>query len=179
MYSFTVVTNSDRETRRWGIRLARLLSGGEVIGLVGQLGVGKTCFVRGVAAGLEVSKKAWIRSPSFTLINEYEGRLPIYHIDLYRIGSREEAEGLNLREYLYGDGVSLVEWFEHLPREEVDEYLELRMAHAGGNRRRLNFIAYGGRYERILEGLRVRQLERSGVQGSRVQRFKGRRSSIR
>jgi tRNA threonylcarbamoyladenosine biosynthesis protein TsaE len=119
------------------------------------LGVGKTCFVRGVAAGLEVSKDAWIRSPSFTLINEYEGRLPIFHIDLYRIGSREEAEGLNLREYLYGDGVSLVEWFEHLPAEDVDEYLELRMTHAGGNRRKLNFIAHGERYERLLAEFKV------------------------
>jgi tRNA threonylcarbamoyladenosine biosynthesis protein TsaE len=156
MNSFTVVTHSEQETRRWGTRLARLLCGGEIIGLVGELGAGKTCLVRGVAAGLEVSKDAWIRSPSFTLINEYEGRLPIYHIDLYRIGSREETEGLNLREYLYGNGVTLVEWFEHLPAEDVDEYLELRMTHAGGNRRKLNFIAHGERYERIVEGLRAK-----------------------
>jgi tRNA threonylcarbamoyladenosine biosynthesis protein TsaE len=155
MNSFTVVSRSDPETRRWGMKLGHLLSGGEIIGLIGELGVGKTCFVRGVAAGLEVSKDAWIRSPSFTLINEYEGRLPIYHIDLYRIGSREEAEGLNLREYIHGDGVSLVEWFEHLPAEDVDEYLELRMTHAGGNRRKLNFIDHGERYERIIKGLKA------------------------
>ena len=135
--------------------LGRLLSGGDIIGLIGELGVGKTCFVRGVAAGLEVNKNAWIRSPSFTLINEYEGRLPIYHIDLYRISSRAQTEGLNLREYLYGDGVTLVEWFEHLPAEEVGEYLELRMTHAGGHRRKLNFIAHGERYERLLAEFKV------------------------
>ena len=168
MNSFTVVTHSEQETRRWGTRLARLLHGGEIIGLVGELGAGKTCLVRGVAEGLEVSKNAWIRSPSFNLINEYEGRLPIYHIDLYRIGGREETEGLNLREYLYGDGVSLVEWFEHLPAEEADEHLELRMTHAGGNRRRLNFIAHGERYERIIERLEVKRFK-----GSKVQNFKG------
>ena len=168
MNFFTVVTHSDPETRRWGTRLARLLCGGEIIGLVGELGAGKTCFVRGVAEGLEVSKNAWIRSPSFTLINEYEGRLPIFHIDLYRINNREETEGLNLREYLYGEGVSLVEWFEHLPAEEADEYLELRMTHAGGNRRRLNFIAHGERYERIIECLGVKRFK-----GPRVQKFKG------
>jgi tRNA threonylcarbamoyladenosine biosynthesis protein TsaE len=155
MKSFTVVTRSDTETRRWGMKLGHSLSGGDIIGLVGELGVGKTCFTRGVAEGLAVSKNAWIRSPSFTLINEYEGRLPIYHIDLYRIGSREETEGLNLREYLYGDGVSLVEWFEHLPAEEVDEYLELRMTHGGGNRRKLNFIAHGERYEQLLAEFKV------------------------
>ena len=170
MNSFTVVSHSDPETRRWGIKLGHLLSGGEIIGLIGELGVGKTCFVRGVAAGLEVNKDVWIRSPSFTLINEYEGRLPIFHIDLYRIGSREEAEGLNLREYLYGDGVSLVEWFEHLPAEEADEYLELRMTHAGGNRRKLNFIAHGERYQRFVIGLRVQRFK---VQRKKVQRDKG------
>src|SRR5574341_30376 len=165
MYTITAVNHSDQETRRWGIKLGRLLSGGEISGLVGELGVGKTCFVRGVATGLQVNKDAWVRSPSFTLINEYEGRLPIYHIDLYRIGSRAEAEGLNLREYLYGEGVSLVEWFEHLPGEEVGEYLELHMTHAGGNRRRLNFIAHGERYERIVEGLKI--YKRSRVQTTR------------
>jgi len=155
MNSFTVATRSDPETRRLGMKLGHLLSGGEIIGLIGELGAGKTCFVRGVAEGLEVSKNAWIRSPSFTLINEYEGRLPIYHIDLYRMGSREEIEGLNLREYLYGDGVSLVEWFEHLPGEDVDEYLELRMTHAGSSRRKLNFTAHGERYERLLAEFKV------------------------
>jgi tRNA threonylcarbamoyladenosine biosynthesis protein TsaE len=168
MNSFTVVTGSDPETRRWGIKLGHLLAGGEIIGLIGELGAGKTCFVRGVAEGLEVNKNAWIRSPSFTLINEYEGRLPIYHIDLYRMGSREETEGLNLREYLYSDGVSLVEWFEHLPAEEIDEYLELRMTHAGGNRRKLNFIAHGERYERIIDRLGIKRFK-----SSKVQKFKG------
>ena len=159
MESFTVVSRSPAQTQTWGKRLGELVRGGDIIGLVGELGVGKTCFVRGVAAGLEVSKKAWIRSPSFTLINEYEGRLPIFHIDLYRIGSREEAEGLNLREYLYGDGVSLVEWFEHLPAEEVSEYLELRITHADGQRRKLTFAAHGERYDRIVEGLRIKKLK--------------------
>ena len=167
MNSFTVVSHSDPETRRWGVKLGHLLSGGEIMGLIGDLGVGKTCFVRGVATGLEVSTDAWIRSPSFTLINEYEGRLPIYHIDLYRIGCREEAEGLNLREYLFGDGVSLVEWFEHLPDGEVDEYLELRMTHAGQNRRKLNFAAHGERYERIVERLGVKKFK-----GSKVRKLK-------
>jgi tRNA threonylcarbamoyladenosine biosynthesis protein TsaE len=171
--SLTAISRSAEETRRWGAKLARLLQGGEIIGLNGELGVGKTCFVRGVAQGLKVSRNAWIRSPSFTLINEYDGRLPIYHIDLYRINSREETEGLNLREYFYGEGVSLVEWFEHLPSGEVDEYLEVRLVHAGGNRRRLNFIAHGERYERIIERLGVKRFK-----GSKVQKFKHRRSSV-
>jgi len=153
MNSLTVVTRSAHETRRWGAKLGRLLCGGEIIGLIGELGTGKTCFVRGLAAGLEVDSKAWIRSPTFTLINEYPGRLPIYHIDLFRVGSRHELEGLNLREYLYSDGVSLIEWFDHLPADSVDEYLELEIAHAGGAKRKLNFTPHGERYERIIESL--------------------------
>ena len=139
----------------WGSRLGRLLKGGEIVALIGELGSGKTCFVRGVTQGLEVGKEAWIRSPSFTLINEYDGRLPVYHIDLYRVEGRAQLEGLNLREYLYSDGVSLIEWFEHLPADEVDEFLEVRVAYVDGNRRQLTFSPHGQRYEEIIEGLRL------------------------
>jgi tRNA threonylcarbamoyladenosine biosynthesis protein TsaE len=157
MASWRVLTRSPRQTMNWGARLGKLLQGGEIIGLIGELGTGKTCFVRGVTRGLEVGSDAWIRSPTFTLINEYHGRLPVYHIDLYRIETRSQLEGLNLRECLYSDGVSLIEWFEHLPPGEADEHLELRMAYANGAKRELTFIAHGGRYEKIIEGLRGRK----------------------
>jgi tRNA threonylcarbamoyladenosine biosynthesis protein TsaE len=155
MASWSVLTRSPRQTMNWGSRLGRLLKGGEIIALIGELGSGKTCFVRGVTQGLEVGKEAWIRSPTFTLINEYHGRLPVYHIDLYRVESRAQLEGLNLREYLYADGVSLIEWFEHLPADEVDEFLEVRVAYVDGNRRQLTFSPHGRRYEEIVEGLRI------------------------
>jgi tRNA threonylcarbamoyladenosine biosynthesis protein TsaE len=143
----------------WGGRLGRRLEGGEIIGLIGELGAGKTCFVRGVTQGLAVGRDAWIRSPTFTLINEYRGRLPVYHIDLYRIGSRDALEGLNLREYLYSDGVSLIEWFEKLAGDEVDEYLEVKLAYASGAKRELTFTSHGERYERIVEDLRNQKLK--------------------
>jgi tRNA threonylcarbamoyladenosine biosynthesis protein TsaE len=155
MVSWSVLTRSPRQTMSWGSRLGRLLKGGEIIALIGELGAGKTCFVRGATQGLEVGKEAWIRSPSFTLINEYHGRLPVYHIDLYRVEGRAQLEGLNLREYLYSDGVSLIEWFEHLPADEVDEFLEVRVAYVDGNRRQLTFSPHGQRYEEIVEGLRI------------------------
>ena len=154
MASWSILTRSPRQTMSWGNKLGRLLEGGEIIGLIGELGAGKTCFVRGVAQGLEVDKDAWIRSPSFTLINEYQGRLPVYHIDLYRIETRTQLEGLNLREYLYSDGASLIEWFEHLPAGEVDAYLEVGVAYVDGNRRQLMFSPHGQRYEGIVEVLR-------------------------
>ncbi|MBI2360923.1 MAG: tRNA (adenosine(37)-N6)-threonylcarbamoyltransferase complex ATPase subunit type 1 TsaE [Deltaproteobacteria bacterium] len=134
-----------------------MLKGGEVIGLVGELGSGKTTFVRGLAEGLEVSTQAWIRSPSFTLINEYEGRLPVYHIDLYRIGSAADLAELSLREYLFSDGVSAIEWFERLPPGEVEAFLLVELAHVARQQRRLTFAAQGALYEEIITALGHRQ----------------------
>lgn len=153
MGSWSTVTKSSRQTMNWGKKLGKLVQGGEIIGLVGELGAGKTCFVRGFAEGIGVGKDAWVRSPTFTLINEYNGRLPVYHIDLYRVAQPAEQAGLDLREYLYGDGVSLVEWFGYLPADEVDEHLEISLTHLGGAQRELKFAAHGERYEAILARL--------------------------
>jgi len=156
MGSWTVISKSPRATMGLGKSLGKLVQGGEIIGLVGELGTGKTCFVRGFAAGAGVGRKAWVRSPTFTLINEYQGRLPVYHIDLYRVGQRAEIETLGLREYLYSTGVSLIEWFEYLPEAEVDGYLEVGIAHAGGAKRQITLTAHGERYEQIVGKLKKR-----------------------
>lgn len=163
MGSWSVVSRSSRQTMGLGRKLAKLVKGGEIIGLRGEFGTGKTCFVRGFAEGLKVGKNAWIRSPTFTLINEYHARLPIYHIDLYRIGERHEFEGLNLRDYLYADGVSLIEWFENLPAGEADEYLEVRLAHGGGTKRQLTFVGHGERYEKIVQKFKRQRFKQERV----------------
>jgi tRNA threonylcarbamoyladenosine biosynthesis protein TsaE len=153
--ALSVRSRSAGETRKLGKKLGAVLQGGEIIGLTGDLGAGKTCFVRGAAEGLGVGKEAWIRSPTFTLVNEYDGRLPVYHIDLYRIGSAQELEELNLREYLYADGASFIEWFEKMPAAEVDEWLGVHFEHAADNERKITFAAHGARYEELLKGLKV------------------------
>ncbi|MBI4525559.1 MAG: tRNA (adenosine(37)-N6)-threonylcarbamoyltransferase complex ATPase subunit type 1 TsaE [Deltaproteobacteria bacterium] len=162
-----VFTRSAAQTRSWGRKLGKLLRGGEIIGLSGELGTGKTCFARGLAEGLGVGKEAWIRSPSFTVINEYDGRLPVYHIDLYRIDTPNGIEELNLRDYLFSDGVSVIEWFERLPPGEVDEFLRVSMAHTKGNERELTFESCGDRYEKILR-----------VLGERNQRGAARKANV-
>jgi tRNA threonylcarbamoyladenosine biosynthesis protein TsaE len=154
MAALVVLSTSARITMSLGRNLAKLVKGGEIIGLRGELGTGKTTFVRGFCEGIGVNQTAWVRSPTFTLINEYHGRLPVYHIDLYRIGRAEEIEALNLREYLYSDGVSLIEWIERLPPDEIDEYLEVTLAHNNGSKRQVAFTAHGKQYEEMVEQLR-------------------------
>jgi tRNA threonylcarbamoyladenosine biosynthesis protein TsaE len=168
MGSWKFASKSSRQTMNLGRKLGKLAQGGEIVGLIGELGSGKTCFVRGVTDGAGVIKEAWVRSPTFTLINEYQGRLPVYHIDLYRVGNQAEFEGLNLREYLYSDGISLIEWFEYMPATEISEYLEVRIVHAGANQREISFVAYGERYERVLEKMIGKSFESSKVQKFKV-----------
>jgi tRNA threonylcarbamoyladenosine biosynthesis protein TsaE len=108
------VTRSGPETRRLGEALGRKLQPGDIVLLFGELGAGKTTFAQGIAEGLDLDPKHYVRSPTFTLVNEYQGRLPIFHIDLYRLNSAEEIRDLGLEEYLFGPGVTVVEWAEKL-----------------------------------------------------------------
>jgi tRNA threonylcarbamoyladenosine biosynthesis protein TsaE len=105
----TFISNSPGETEQFGRDFARKIDKGTVIGLKGELGTGKTQFVKGLAAGL--GSAAEVTSPTFTLIHEYSGgRLPIYHLDFFRIKHRQSAQQLGLEDYLFGEGVSVIEW---------------------------------------------------------------------
>jgi tRNA threonylcarbamoyladenosine biosynthesis protein TsaE len=146
----SITTKSEDDTRAVGARLAAHLRGGDVVGLSGDLGAGKTVFVRGLAEGLRIPPSK-VRSPTFTLINEYGGgRLPFYHIDLYRM-SPSDIDRMALREYLYGDGVCVVEWIERLgedaPRLAID------FTFVGENERLLVVSAHGERYDILLAAI--------------------------
>jgi tRNA threonylcarbamoyladenosine biosynthesis protein TsaE len=144
-------THSEEETRSFGARLAGRLAGGELIGLRGELGAGKTCLVRGLADGLGVPASK-VRSPTFTLINEYSGgRLPLYHIDLYRMVP-SDVDRMALREYLYGDGVCVVEWIERLG--EAAACLDIALTFVGEHERLLVVTAGDPRYDALLDQLR-------------------------
>ena len=113
---------SDKETHDFGVRLGELAKAGQVFTLVGDLGVGKTVFTQGFAEGLGITE--YVNSPTFTIVQVYEdGRLPLYHFDVYRIGDPEEMDEIGYEEYFYGEGVSLVEWAnlieELIPEEAV------------------------------------------------------------
>jgi len=133
----TVYSLSEQETMDLGRRMARTLKGGELIVLEGDLGMGKTVFARGVAAGLGVSEDE-VRSPSFTLVHEYEGgRCPLFHVDLYRLNGGEDLEGLGLDELTEAGGVVLVEWGEKLPLWYRREALTVRFHDLGEGSRQI------------------------------------------
>lgn len=151
-----IISHSEAQTRRLGVRLAELLSPGDVIALVGELGTGKTRFVQGVGRGLGVQEA--ITSPSFTLVREYRGpgiRLPLFHVDLYRIEDAEEMLTFGLEEYLYGDGVCLVEWADRLGSSQLPaEHLGINFRHLDQSKRGLLIQPRGRHYEKLLKDLR-------------------------
>jgi len=150
-HSASIDSLAEDDTRAVGIRVGRLLGSGDLIGLQGDLGAGKTTFVRGIAEGLGIAPGK-VRSPTFTLVNEYSGgRLPLYHIDLYRL-TLSDVDRMALREYLYSGGVCVVEWIERLGEES--ERLHVDFTFVGENARRLVVSAYGERYDALLNSLR-------------------------
>lgn len=101
-------TASEAETERLGMLLGKNISPGTIIAYEGDLGAGKTAFTRGLAQGLGISER--VTSPTYTIVNEYEGRLPLFHFDMYRLGSSEELFDIGWEDYLSRDGVIAVEW---------------------------------------------------------------------
>jgi len=110
-----VVSNSPAETEGLGQRLAEKLNPGDIIAFTGDLGAGKTAFTRGLARGLGIVER--VTSPTFTIVNEYEGKLPLFHFDMYRLGSSEELFDIGWEDYLARGGVCAVEWSENIEDE--------------------------------------------------------------
>jgi tRNA threonylcarbamoyladenosine biosynthesis protein TsaE len=137
MAARTITTQSENETAAVGRELAATLCAGDAVLLFGDLGAGKTAFVRGLAEGLGVAGGD-VSSPTFTLIQEYrDGRLPLFHVDLYRIEDPREFDELGLDE-IANDGVLAVEWAERLPaRLQPPRYITVRLEHAGESRRQV------------------------------------------
>jgi tRNA threonylcarbamoyladenosine biosynthesis protein TsaE len=135
-----ILSKSPDETLRLGEQWGREAMPGWVIGLTGDLGAGKTHLVKGIARGLSIASR--IQSPTFTLIHEYrEGRLPLYHIDLYRLDSAEQVVAAGLEPYLYQrDGVTVVEWSERYP---LKEYRHARIETLAENERRITYEDFG------------------------------------
>jgi tRNA threonylcarbamoyladenosine biosynthesis protein TsaE len=131
----TIVSLSAEETARAGEALGRSLGPADVVALTGELGAGKTCFVQGVVRGLGVSTLA--TSPTFVLVNEYRGRVPVHHVDAYRTESLTELMDLGLLELFDGDGVTLVEWADKLRALLPDRTIDVRVSGVGDEPREI------------------------------------------
>jgi tRNA threonylcarbamoyladenosine biosynthesis protein TsaE len=156
---FSVITASPEQTWEVGRLLGKLLDAGDTVCLYGDLGAGKTNFAYGIAKGLDV-REQYITSPTFTFVNEYQGRVPLYHLDLYRLKGPDELENIGFDEYVGSDGVAVIEWAERAGDELPVESLSVYLSAVDEKSRELGFLPEGERYEKLLEGLK-QELERT------------------
>lgn len=131
-----------------GMRIGQKLQPQDVLVLTGDLGAGKTTLTKGIARGLGIEQM--IKSPTYTIVREYEGRLPLYHLDVYRIGA--DPDSIDLDDFLFGDGVSVIEWGHLLGDNLPNDYLDIEIE-PSGNGRQLHFLAHGERSQILLEAI--------------------------
>jgi len=151
---YVFFSNSPSATLRFGRRLGERISVGGVIALVGELGCGKTLFTRGLCTGLGIPEKE-VSSPTFAFVNEYRGRLPVYHVDLYRIDDIESGFEIGMLDYLARAeaGVVVLEWAEKVLFLLPEDYLQVKFEVLSLQRRRLEFTSSGERSDAIIRGL--------------------------
>ena len=154
MKSLELNSHSPEQTQLLGSYLGELAQKADVFLLVGELGTGKTCLVQGIARGLDVGEYAF--SPSFVILREYHGRLPLYHIDFYRLDDIEEIADLGFEEYFYGNGVCVVEWSEKglqvIPRDHL--LITIRYIPASQTGRSISLKPRGERYYELIKQLK-------------------------
>jgi tRNA threonylcarbamoyladenosine biosynthesis protein TsaE len=164
--SITIHLDTPETTAAFGRRLGEIARPGDVVTLGGSLGAGKTTLTQAIGQGLEVPAACYITSPTFSLIHEYPGRLPLYHLDLYRLGGEEELTELGVEDCLYGGGMTVIEWPDRLgtllPAERL--HIELRLESATA--RTALVTAFGGAWKE-----RLPQLEAQRSKGTKAQSF--------
>ena len=156
--SLDIITHSARETFEVGMRLGSLLAPGDTVCLEGDLGSGKTCLTQGIGRGMGVTDV--ITSPTFVLINEYASGRPgawLYHVDLYRIERQDDLVSLGLEDYIYGNGITVIEWAERARDDMPPERLWVKLTYLDADSRLLHFEAAGAHYQEIVAALRDAQ----------------------
>jgi len=151
--SLELISHSPEQTQKFGERIGELALPGDVFLLVGTLGTGKTCLTQGIAWGLGIREYAL--SPSFVIVRELHGRLPLYHIDLYRLDRIEEIAELGLDDYLYGSGVCVVEWAEKGLNLLPAEHLLIEISYLSDTERSFRLKPSGERYLKIVAQLKA------------------------
>ena len=146
----TIYCQTEQETQALGGRLVRLLPMPSFVALFGDLGAGKTALVRGMGAEAGTSE---VRSPTFTIVHEYETNPKLIHFDAYRLADAEELFAIGFEEYLAQNAVIVLEWAERVPEALPKERLELHLSGSGEEQREVRLIPYGATYERVVDAL--------------------------
>ena len=152
MDRFEIMSSSPEHTQQLGTHIGELGLPGDIILLVGNLGTGKTCLTQGIAWGLGIQE--YTMSPSFMIVRELYGRLPLYHIDLYRLDNIEEISDLGLDEYLYGNGMCVIEWADKGLSELPMQHLMVQLRSLGDTERSIRLNPSGERYMDMVKHLR-------------------------
>ena len=146
----TIITHSPEETIRLASCLAKSLRRGDFIALLGDLGAGKTMFVKGLAGGLGIKDHLYVNSPSFVVLKEYRGKKDLYHFDVFRLDLKSFCETLDYEKYFYGDGITVVEWADKIKDVLPEDYLEVGIAFSDHTERNFSFRPIGKRAGEIL-----------------------------
>ncbi len=141
-------SENENSLTAYGQMIGNCLSAGHVIVLTGDLGAGKTTLTKGIAKGLGIDQM--IKSPTYTIVREYEGRLPLYHLDVYRIG--DDPDSIDLDDFLFGNGVTVIEWGELLGEGLLEDYLEITITKQNDGRR-IDVVAHGEHSRQLLEAI--------------------------
>ena len=152
-FEFQVSTYSPEETQNLGQKIGELIESATVIALTGDLGAGKTVLVQGLAKGIAVPDGYYITSPSYTLINEYPGRIPLCHVDLYRIGDTDDIEDIGLLDILNGDNVVAIEWADRMKENLPFEHVAVDFEFNDTESRKITFTSYGQNGANLLKKL--------------------------
>jgi len=150
-----ITSSSPQKTEQIGLLLGEMLIRGDIIALSGELGTGKTTLVRGMALGMGLEKDD-VASPSFTLVNEYRGPLPLFHLDLYRLHEEKELLDIDFEAYIRGEGVVAIEWADRISQAVPSDALWITLRYGVDERREIVAEARGARYELIIEELQRR-----------------------
>lgn len=158
--SLIVPTTDWEQTFTLGKSVGQLLQTGLILTLTGDLGSGKTVFVQGLARGIGVPDHYYITSPTYTLINDYPGRLPLYHIDLYRLTTMTDITDIGLEDILSGKGVVAIEWADRLQKDDLGEHLDVHVQITDEGTRQIRITLYGRTHKNLLKELEKKIRER-------------------
>jgi tRNA threonylcarbamoyladenosine biosynthesis protein TsaE len=147
---FSFSTKSHEETVNAGRSLGKAVEPACVVGLIGDLGAGKTCFVKGVANGLNDVPETEVTSPTFTILQAYEGDVPLYHFDAYRLEGVEDLDDIGFEDYVYGQGVSFIEWADNISKAIPEERMLIEIELTGDENRLFKCSTEGEKHKAVL-----------------------------